>query len=102
MSFPGKEAVVSQVISLTFECVNCGRTRLKKPSDLRRFGIGDATRLADVSARLFCQGCREAGDPDRNITVRAAFARELDRERAEARRIRDREVLYSARRAKGA
>ena len=102
MSFPGKEAVVSQVLSLTLECVNCGRTRLKKPSELRRFGIGDATRLSDVSVRLYCQGCRETGDPDRNITVRAVFARELDRERAEAQGIRDREALYMARRARGA
>lgn len=100
--FPGKQAVVSQVVSLTLECANCGRTRVRKPAELRRFGITGETPLADVSCRLYCQACRQEGDDDRNITVRAAFANQLDRERAEAQRIRGREALYAARRARGA
>lgn len=102
MTFPGKGAVVSQVLSLTLECANCGRIRVRKPADLRRFGITGETPISDVSCRLYCHTCRLEGDDDRNITVRAAFANQLDRERAEAHRLRGREALYAARRARGA
>jgi hypothetical protein len=102
MSLPGREAVVSQLLSLTLECADCGRTRMRKPHELRRFGITDATRLSEVSSRLFCATCRNDGLPGRNITVQAAFATDMDRIRAEAYAINNREALYSARRAKGA
>lgn len=102
MYFPGKEAVVSQVISLTIECVDCGRTRLRKPNDLKRFGIVGATPISEVSSRLYCGGCREEGNPGRNVTVQANFANPNDRERAEAFLINSREALYLARRAKRA
>lgn len=102
MSLPGREAVVSQVLSLTIECADCGRTRVRKPGDLRRFGISDATRLSEISSRLFCAACRDEGMPGRNVTVQAAFSTDMDRVRAEAYLINTREALYSARRAKGA
>ena len=102
MNFPGKEALVSQVVSLTLECTLCGRTRLKKPADLRRFGVTGSTPLDQVAPRLVCGACRAEGAPDRNISVQAVFSNQLDREKAEAARIRNREALYSVRRAKGA
>lgn len=102
MTFPGKGAMVSQVLSLTLECANCGRIRVRKPADLRRFGITGETPLSDVSCRLYCHACRQEGDDDRNITVRAAFASQLDLIRAEAQRISGREAPYAARRARGA
>lgn len=102
MAFPGKEAVVSQVVSLTIECVDCGRIRVRKPSELRRHGINEATRLSEVSSRLVCSGCREDGLPGRHLSVQAAFATYLDQVNAEAYLINSRAALYSERRAKGA
>lgn len=102
MTIPGREATLSQVLSLTIECVDCGRIRIRKPIEMRRFGIGDATRLSEVSSRLFCVACRAEGLPGRHITLQAAFSTELNRLRAEAYLINSRESLGLARRAKGA
>ncbi|HEV7253846.1 MAG TPA: hypothetical protein VGN97_12240 [Mesorhizobium sp.] len=102
MSYPGKEAVVSQVLSLTMECGDCGHRCRMKRAELAEFGVTGATRLSEVAKRLVCKECRDEGEPGRNFTIQAAFASNLARLRAEAYLINSREARGSARRARGA
>ena len=101
MSFPGREAVLGQVSSLTIECADCGRTRMRRRDELWRYGVGDDVPLSQLCARLTCAGCRDEGLPGRRISVQVVFVSEAHRLKAEAYLINSRESRGSARRAKG-
>lgn len=89
-------ATLAQVVSISIECADCGRARWRRPSDFYRHGsIGPSTAVEELAARLVCVECQGAGDHGKSIVVQAAFAVELDRLRAEAVRIRNREAPSS-------
>jgi hypothetical protein len=92
MSLPGKEPVLAQVLSISVECIDCGRTRWRRTAELKTFGVNENTKLADLSRRLYCTACRAEGLPGRHISVQASFVTATDRERAEAFRLNSREV----------
>jgi hypothetical protein len=92
LSLPGNEPVLAQVLSISVECIDCGRTRWRRTAELKKFGVNENTKLADLSQRLFCTACRDDGLPGRHISVQASFVTSTDRERAEAYRLNSREV----------
>jgi hypothetical protein len=102
MPLLGKEPVLADVVSISIECADCGRTRWRRLPELRRLGISENTRLTDLSTRLFCTACREEGLHGKHIMVQAAFATDLKRERADAFRLNIREVHGRGLRAIGA
>ena len=99
MGLPGKEPTVGQCVSIAVECVDCGRSRWWKPMQLRQHGIVDQTPISTLSQRLICSICRAEGLPGRSVSIQAAFATELDRERASAYLVNSREVLLEESRA---
>ena len=92
MAFPMNEPVLSQVVSIAIECSDCGRSRWRRVSELKAFGVCATTRLSDLAQRLFCVACRDDGLPGRSISVQASFVTQNDRERAAAQRLNSREV----------
>lgn len=102
MYVPGKEAILSQVTSISVECIDCGRSRWRRLSELRKFGVSETTKLSDLSKRLFCSACRDEGLSGRHISVQAAFSSPVDQIRDEAYRINSREVHGRGLRAIGA
>lgn len=100
MALPGKEPVVAQVVSISVECGDCGRSRWWRPDQLKRFGVTGNTAVAALSARMRCSACRAEGLPGANITIQGAFIDERQRVRSEAQMMSEREVLVEgARRA---
>jgi hypothetical protein len=84
----GAAATLSQVLSLSIECGDCGRMRWRKPQELYRLkGIGPSTHIPDLGGRLVCSSCQSEGLDGRNVVIQAAFSFEDDRIRAEAWRI---------------
>lgn len=92
MALPGKEPIIADVVSLVFECMDCGKTRRRRPQEMKLFGVNGSTRLSDLSTRLYCSACRNEGLPGQHISVQAAFANELSRERANAYRLNSHEA----------
>lgn len=102
MALPGKEPIVADVLSLTMECTECGRTRRKAPTEMRAYGVTPETKLSDLSHRLVCSICKDEGVTGGRIVVQAAFATDLARERANAYRVNAHEARGSAPRARRA
>ncbi len=84
----GSISTLEKLTSLSIECVDCGRLRWRKPSDLYRIkGVGPATDLSELGMRLVCTSCQNEGMDGRNIAIQANFNLENDRLRFEAARI---------------
>jgi acid phosphatase family membrane protein YuiD len=89
----GAAATLSQVLSLSIECGDCGRMRWRKPQELYRLrGVSPSTPIAELGSRLVCSVCQSDGLDGRNISIQAAFSLENDRIRADAWRVNNQAV----------
>lgn len=84
----GSAPTLGSALSLSIECGDCGRNRWRRPQELYRIkGIGPATLVSELGARLVCSSCTGEGQPGKNIAIQVAFSFEEDRVKADAWRL---------------
>jgi rubredoxin len=78
------DVTLMQAFSVQFECIDCGRSRWRKPGELYKLGFKPGTTINELADRFHCPVCREEGLSGKRFAINVAFVHDWDRIRAEA------------------